>query len=44
MPLNFAMTAMSTAEFLLWAALGYLFWVKRLHQVMTTAIMKKTNA
>jgi hypothetical protein len=32
MPLNFAMALMSTAEFLLWALLGYLFWSKGLHR------------
>src|SRR5665213_1293411 len=31
MPLNFAMSVMSAAEFLLWALLGYLFWTKNLH-------------
>lgn len=32
MPLNFAMWTMSAAEFLLWAALGYLFWSRKLHR------------
>lgn len=31
MPLNFAMSALSTAEFLLWAVLANLFWAKKLH-------------
>jgi hypothetical protein len=31
MPLNFAMSIMSAAEFLLWAALGFIFWRKKLH-------------
>ena len=31
MPLNFAMSAMNASEFLLWAALAYLFWSKGLH-------------
>ena len=31
MPLNFAMSAMNAGEFLLWAALAYLFWSKGLH-------------
>jgi len=31
MPLNFAMSAMNAVEFLLWAALAYLFWSKGLH-------------
>jgi hypothetical protein len=30
MPLNLAMAVMSGAEFLLWAALGYLFWKRKL--------------
>ncbi len=32
MPLNFAMSLMSGAEFLLWAAIGFLFWTKGLHR------------
>ncbi len=32
MPLNLAMYVMSVAEFLLWAALGFLFWKKNLQQ------------
>ena len=32
MPLNFAMSVMSAAEFLLWAAVGYLFWTKKLQR------------
>jgi hypothetical protein len=32
MPLNFAMSLMSAAEFLLWAALGFVFWTKGLHR------------
>ncbi len=32
MPLNFAMSLMSGAEFLLWAATGFLFWTKGLHR------------
>src|ERR1039458_645385 len=32
MPLNLAMSVMSVAEFLLWAALGFLFWKKNLQQ------------
>jgi hypothetical protein len=32
MPLNFAMSLMSAAEFLLWAALGFTFWTKGLHR------------
>jgi hypothetical protein len=30
MPLNFAMTAMNVTEFVLWAALAFLFWTKGL--------------
>ncbi len=32
MPLNAAMSAMNTAEFILWAALAVLFWKKGLHR------------
>ncbi len=32
MPLNTAMSLMSTGEFLLWAVLGFLFWSKGLHR------------
>jgi hypothetical protein len=32
MPLNLAMSAMNAAEFLLWAALAFLFWSKGLHR------------
>ena len=32
MPLNLAMSLMSSAEFLLWALLGFLFWKKDLHR------------
>ena len=32
MPLNLAMSVMCVAEFLLWAALGVLFWRKKLHR------------
>jgi hypothetical protein len=32
MPLNFMMSAMSAAEFVLWAALGIIFWSKGLHR------------
>jgi hypothetical protein len=32
MPLNFAMSAMSVAEFLLWAVLAYFFWSKKLQK------------
>jgi hypothetical protein len=32
MPLNFAMSAMNAAEFLLWATLAFLFWSKGLHR------------
>jgi hypothetical protein len=32
MPLNLAMTTMNAAEFLLWAALAFLFWSKGLHR------------
>jgi len=32
MPLNFAMTAMSATEFLLWAVLGFIFWKKDLQR------------
>src|SRR6185437_11532471 len=32
MPLNFAMSAMSVAEFFLWAVLAYFFWSKKLHK------------
>ncbi len=32
MPLNFAMSLMSVAEFLAWAALGFFFWKKGLHR------------
>ena len=32
MPLNFWMSAMSVAEFLLWATLGFLFWKKGLQE------------
>jgi hypothetical protein len=32
MPLNFWMSAMSVAEFLLWATLGFLFWKKGLQK------------
>lgn len=32
MPLNTAMSLMSTAEFLLWAILGFLFWTKGLQR------------
>lgn len=32
MPINLAMAVMSGAEFLLWAVLGYLFWVKKLQR------------
>ena len=32
MPLNFAMSLMSAAEFLLWAILGFVFWKKDLHR------------
>ena len=32
MPLNFAMTAMSTTEFVLWTVLGFLFWKKGFHR------------
>ena len=32
MPLNTAMSLMSTTEFLLWAILGFLFWSKGLHR------------
>ncbi|HTB96041.1 MAG TPA: hypothetical protein VK716_03465 [Terracidiphilus sp.] len=31
MPLDFAMSMMTAAEFLLWAALGFVFWKKGLH-------------
>ncbi len=32
MPLNLAMAVMSGAEFLIWAALGYLFWTRKLQR------------
>lgn len=32
MPLNFAMSIMSVAEFLLWAVLAYFFWTKKLQK------------
>lgn len=32
MPLNFAMSLMTLAEFLLWASIGYVFWAKKLQQ------------
>jgi hypothetical protein len=32
MPLNFAMSLMTAAEFLLWATLGYVFWAKNLQR------------
>jgi hypothetical protein len=32
MPLNFAMSVMSVAEFLLWAVLAYFFWSKKLQR------------
>jgi hypothetical protein len=32
MPLNFWMSAMSVAEFLLWAILGFVFWKKGLQE------------
>ena len=32
MPMNLAMWVMSATEFLLWAALGYLFWTKKLQK------------
>jgi hypothetical protein len=32
MPLNFAMSLMSAAEFLLWAVVGYVFWAKKLQR------------
>lgn len=32
MPLNLPMSIMSLAEFLLWAALGYFFWTKKLQK------------
>jgi hypothetical protein len=32
MPLNFWMSALSVAEFALWATLGFLFWKKGLHK------------
>jgi hypothetical protein len=32
MPLNFAMSVLSTAEFLLWALLAFFFWTKGLHR------------
>ena len=32
MPVNFAMSAMNTAEFVLWAALAILFWNRGLHR------------
>lgn len=32
MPLNFAMSLMSVAEFLLWASLGFIFWKKGLQR------------
>ena len=32
MPLNFAMSLMTAAEFLLWAAAGFAFWKKSLHR------------
>ena len=32
MPVNFAMSVMSTTEFLLWAILGFIFWKKNLQQ------------
>lgn len=32
MPLNFAMSLLSTAEFLLWALLAFFFWTKGLHR------------
>lgn len=32
MPLNLAMSVMSVAEFLLWAAIGSLFWTKKLQR------------
>jgi hypothetical protein len=32
MPVNFAMSVMSTTEFLLWAILGFIFWKKNLRQ------------
>ena len=32
MPINFAMSALCVAEFLLWFVLGFLFWKKSLHR------------
>src|ERR1035437_8288456 len=32
MPVNFAMSVMSVAEFALWAVFGFLFWNKKLHR------------
>lgn len=32
MPLSFAMSLMSAAEFLLWAIIGFLFWTRGLHR------------
>lgn len=32
MPLNFAMSVMSAAEFVLWSILGFVFWKKALHR------------
>lgn len=32
MPLNFAMSLMTAAEFLLWATLAYVFWAKKLQR------------
>ena len=32
MPLNFAMSALSAVEFLMWATLGFLFWSKKLQR------------
>lgn len=32
MPLNFAMSVMTAVEFLLWAALGYVFWSRKLQR------------
>jgi len=47
MPLNFAMSLMSTVEFLLWAVIGYFFWTKGLHRrfpAMSTYLLLRVGS
>jgi hypothetical protein len=47
MPLDWSMSLLSAAEFLLWAAVGYFFWTKELHKrfpAMSTYLVLKVGS